>query len=82
MKKKRKRLENELKKLIAKKEEIEVKIIETKDQLTEVTNTEIHEMVHAANLTPEQLAEVLKNINKSNNPGNMMIIDEEVMDCD
>ena len=82
MKKKRKRLENELKKLMAKKEEIEVKIIETQDQLKEVTNTEIHEMVHAANLTPEQLAEVLKNINKSNNPGNMMIIGEEEMDCD
>ena len=82
MTKKRKRLEDELKKLIAKKAEVEARIIETQDHITEETNTEIHEMVHAAHLTPEQLAEVLAAFKKGGIPGNMMIMDEEETDHD
>ena len=77
MTKKRKRLEDELKKLLAKKEEVEARIIETQDQITEATNTEIQEMVHAANLTPEQLAEVLAAFRKGGIPSIKMIAEEE-----
>ena len=66
MTKKRKRLEDELKKLIAKKAEVEARITETQDQIQEETNIEIHEMVHAAHLTPEQLADVLAVFRKGN----------------
>ena len=71
MTKKRKRLEDDLKKLLAKKAEIDEKIRETEEQITEETNTEIHEMVHAANLTPEQLAKVLAALKGGAVPGNM-----------
>ena len=69
MTKKRKRLEDELKKLIAKK--------------AEETNIEIHEMVHAAHLTPEQLADVLAAFRKGSIPVNAMdMITEEETDHD
>ena len=71
MTKKRKRLEDELKKLIAKKAEVEARITETQDQIQEETNIEIHEMVHAAHLTPEQLADVLAAFRKGSIPVNM-----------
>ena len=71
MTKKRKRLEEDLKKLLAKKAEVDEKIRETEEQITEDTNTEIHEMVHAANLTPEQLAEVLAALKNGAVPGIM-----------
>ncbi len=71
MTKKRKRLEEDLKKLLAKKAEVDEKIRETEEQITEETNTEIHEMVHAANLTPEQLAEVLAALKNGAVPGIM-----------
>ena len=77
MTKKRKRLEDELKKLLAKKEEVEARIIETQDQITEATNTEIQEMVHAAKLTPEQLAEVLAAFRKGGISSIKMIAEEE-----
>lgn len=72
MTKKRKRLEDELKKLIAKKAEVEARITETQDQIQEETNIEIHEMVHAAHLTPEQLADVLAAFRKGSIPVNAM----------
>lgn len=71
MTKRRKKLEDELKKLFSKQEEIETKIRETQDQIMEETNTEIHEMAHAAKITPEQLAEILKAVKNGANPGNM-----------
>lgn len=80
MTRKRKRLEDDLKKLLAKKTEIDEKIRETEEQITEETNTEIHEMVHAANLTPEQLAEVLAALKRGAVPGNMIISAEEQED--
>ena len=82
MTKKRKRLEDELKKLIAKKAEVEARITETQDQIQEETNIEIHEMVHAAHLTPEQLADVLAAF-RNNIPVNAMdMITEEETDHD
>ena len=82
MTKKRKRLEEDLKKLLAKKAEVDEKIRETEDQITEETNTEIHEMVHKAKITPEQLAEILAAFKGSANPGNMSytMADEEEKD--
>ena len=71
MTRKRKRLKEELKKLIEKQEEVAARIRETQDQITEETNTEIHEMVHKANITPEQLAEILTAFKGGANPGNM-----------
>lgn len=71
MTKRRKRLEDELKKLFEKQEEIASRIRETQDQITEETNTEIHEMVHKVNITPEQLAEILAAFKGGANPGNM-----------
>jgi hypothetical protein len=39
----------------------------------EETNTEIHEIVHKANVTPEQLAEILKTLGKNEVPGNFSL---------
>ena len=82
MTRKRKRLEEELKKLLEKQEEVAARIRETQDQITEETNTEIHEMVHKANITPEQLAEILAAFKGGANPGNMSytMADEEEKD--
>lgn len=79
MTKRRKRLEDDLRKLLAKQAEVEEKIRETREQITEEANTEIHEMVRAANLTPEQLAEVLAALKGGAVPGNgyAMTADEE-----
>ena len=75
MTKRRKHLEEALEKLLSRQEEIAAKIRETQEQIVEETNTEIHEIVHAANLTPEQLAEVLQLYKKGTIPGNI----EEIM---
>ena len=71
MTKKRQRLEEELKKLFDKQEEVAQKIRETQDQIMEETNTEIHEMVHKAKISPEQLAEILVAFKGGANPGSM-----------
>ena len=42
-----------------KKTEWEAKVVELEKKYREVENSEIHDMVHAANLTPDQLAELL-----------------------
>lgn len=42
-----------------KKAEWEAKVVDLEKKYREVENSEIHEMVHAANLTPDQLAELL-----------------------
>lgn len=70
MTKKRKKLEAALAKLQEQKSELETKIQETEQQITEETNTEIHEIVHKANVTPEQLAEILKAMKNNGIPGN------------
>lgn len=42
-----------------KKAEWEAKVVDLEKKYRETENSEIHEMVHAANLTPDQLAELL-----------------------
>ncbi|MDD6685195.1 MAG: DUF4315 family protein [Lachnospiraceae bacterium] len=73
MTKKRKKLEAALEKLKEQRAEIESKIKETEDLIVEETNTEIHEIVHKANVTPEQLAEILKTLGKNTVPGNFSL---------
>lgn len=48
------------KRALKKAEEWAEKAKELERKYKEVENTEIHDLVHAANLTPDQLAEVLK----------------------
>ena len=50
----------ELAKARRKKAEWETRVKELERRYQQEENTEIHEMVHAANLTPEQLSELLK----------------------
>lgn len=64
--KKRKKLEENLQKMLLQKEVLEEKIRKTKELITEEMNTEIHEMVHAYQITPEQLAELLKTMKHGN----------------
>ena len=63
-----KRLEmiaQELEKLRKKRTRMDEQIRELEDKYKETENTEIHKIVHAANLTPEQLAKVLKSLQHS-----------------
>ena len=60
-----KRLEmiaQELEKLRRKRARTEEQIRGLEEKYKETENTEIHEIVHAANLTPEQLAKVLESL--------------------
>lgn len=50
----------DLAKARAKRDEWDARAKELERKYKEVENTEIHEMVHAANLTPDQLAELLR----------------------
>ncbi len=50
----------ELKKAQTKRAEWDAKVKELERKYREVENSEIHEMVHAANLTPDQLSELLQ----------------------
>ena len=50
----------DLAKARAKRDEWDARAKELERRYKEVENTEIHEMVHAANLTPDQLSELLR----------------------
>ena len=50
----------DLTKARAKRDEWDARAKELERKYKEVENTEIHEMVHAANLTPDQLSELLR----------------------
>lgn len=54
------RLGAELAKARKKKEEWDSRVKDLERRYREEENSEIHEMVHAANLTPDQLSELLK----------------------
>ncbi len=54
------RLGSELSKARKKKAEWDAKVKDLERRYREEENSEIHDMVHAANLTPNQLAELLK----------------------
>ena len=55
-----------------KRDEWDAKVKELDRNYREEENSEIHDMVHAANLTPEQLAEIIRLANAGNvNPENL-----------
>lgn len=51
---------SDLEKARKKRAEWEAKVKELERKYREVENSEIHDMVHAANLTPDQLSELLR----------------------
>lgn len=54
------KIRTDLDKARIKRAEWEAKVKDLERRYTEEENTEIHDMVHAANLTPEQLAELIR----------------------
>ena len=54
------RLREELKKARKKRDDWEAKVKDLERRYKEAENTCIHDLVHAANLTPEQLAELIR----------------------
>lgn len=54
------RLRDELKKARKRRDEWDAKVKDLERRYKEAENTCIHDMVHAANLTPEQLAELIR----------------------
>lgn len=54
------RLREELSKARKRRDEWEAKVKDLERRYKEAENTCIHDMVHAANLTPEQLAELIR----------------------
>lgn len=62
------RIGSDLAKARAKRDEWDKKVKELERKYREVENTEIHDMVHAANLTPAQLAELLRMVGNNNVP--------------
>lgn len=50
----------DLEKARAKRDEWDAKVKDLDQKYREAENTMIHEMVHAANLTPEQLAKIIQ----------------------
>ena len=54
------RLRDELKKARKRRDEWDVKVKDLERRYKEAENTCIHDMGHAANLTPEQLAELIR----------------------
>lgn len=54
------RIEADLKKARLKRDEWERRVKDLEQKYQETENTMIHEMVHAANLTPEQLAQIIQ----------------------
>jgi len=55
-----KKIDAELKKARAKRDEWDGKVKELERKYREAENTCIHDMVHAANLSPEELAELIR----------------------
>lgn len=54
------RIGADLEKARVKRDEWERRVKELEQKYQETENTMIHEMVHAANLTPEQLAQIIR----------------------
>lgn len=66
------------KRALKKAEEWANKAKELERKYKEVENTEIHDLVHAANLTPDQLAEVLKALKAGAFPSPAVLPDDAV----
>lgn len=60
----------DLKKARMKRDEWDARVKELEKKYKETENTMIHDMVHAANITPEQLAELIRKASVSV-PGNL-----------
>ena len=54
------RIKKDLKRARDKRDEWDIKAKTLEQKYREAENTMIHEMVHAANLTPEQLAKIIQ----------------------
>lgn len=69
----------ELEKARKKKTEWENRVKDLERRYREEENSEIHEMVHAANLTPDQLSELLRRFSENTvpNPETMQCVTEE-----
>ena len=69
----------ELQKARKKKAERDAKVKDLERRYREEENSEIHEMVHAANLTPDQLSELLRLFAKdaAPKPATIQLINEE-----
>ena len=69
----------ELQKARKKKAEWDAKVKDLERRYREEENSEIHEMVHAANLTPDQLSELLRLFAKdaAPKPATIQSINEE-----
>jgi len=63
------RLREELEKARRKRDEWEAKVKDLERRYKEAENTCIHNMVHEANLTPEQLAELIRAASAGMIPG-------------
>ena len=63
------RLRDELKKARKRRDEWDVKVKDLERRYKEAENTCIHEMVHAASLSPEQLAELIRAASAGMIPG-------------
>lgn len=59
------KIRNELNKARSKSKHWEQRVKDLEKRYIEEENTQIHEMVHAANMTPEELAELLKKLSES-----------------
>ena len=70
----------EWKRALDKAEEWSGKAKELERKYKEAENTEIHDLVHAAQLTPDQLAEVLKALKSGTFPSPAVLPDGEPAD--
>ena len=65
------KLRSELDKAVAKRAELDAKVKELERKCKEEENSQIHGMVHAMNMTPEQLQMLLAQFASGNVPGNI-----------
>lgn len=65
------RLRSELDKAVAKRNEYDAKVKELERKCKEEENSQIHGMVHALNMSPEQLQQLLAQFASGGVPGNI-----------
>ena len=71
------RLRDELTKARRKRDEWDARVKDLERKYKEAENTCIHDMVHAANLTPEQLAELIRSAALPQTPGSFEMNNDE-----
>jgi len=70
------RIKKDLKRARDKRDEWDIKVKTLEQKYREAENTMIHEMVHAAKLTPEQLAKLIQQ-SATHVPGRLPDMEEE-----